>query len=77
MAVTWWSEQVRDEMQKVIELGVNSFKTFMAYKDVFMIDDAEMLECYRHTGQIGGIAMVHAENGKRTIMKTFQPSKSS
>ena len=45
------------------EFGINSFKTFMAYKDVFMIDDAEMLECYRHCQQIGAIAMVHAENG--------------
>ena len=28
-----------------------------------MIDDAEMLECYRHCANIGAIAMVHAENG--------------
>ena len=43
-------------MTKVVEeLGIPSFKTFMAYKDVFMIDDAEMLECYRHCANIGAI----------------------
>ena len=45
------------------EYGVNSFKTFMAYKDVFMLEDDEMLECYRHAAGIGALAMVHAENG--------------
>ena len=33
MAITWWSEQVKEEMTKVVnELGIPSFKTFMAYK---------------------------------------------
>ena len=36
MAVTWWSDQVRDEMTKIAnDFGVPSFKTFMAYKDWF------------------------------------------
>lgn len=30
-----------------------------------MIDDAEMMECYRHCANIGAIAMVHAENGMK------------
>ena len=43
MAITWWSEQVRDEMTIIArDYGINSFKTFMAYKDVFMIDDSEI-----------------------------------
>ena len=68
MAITWWSEQVRDEMTIIArDYGINSFKTFMAYKDVFMIDDSEMLECYRHCASIGGLAMVHAENGKLSL----------
>ncbi|CAG5078213.1 Oidioi.mRNA.OKI2018_I69.PAR.g8931.t1.cds [Oikopleura dioica] len=64
MAITWWSEQVREEMTEIINnYGINSFKTFMAYKDVFMLEDDEMLECYRHAAGIGALAMVHAENG--------------
>lgn len=41
--VTWWSEQVKQEMKLLTEeKGVNSFKMFMAYKDVIMIDDASV-----------------------------------
>eukprot|EP00795_Rhopilema_esculentum_P013134 gene13134-3926_t len=42
VAVTWWSESVRKEMQILTsDKGVNSFKAFMAYKDVFQLDDGE------------------------------------
>ena len=38
--VTWWGEQVKQEMKLLTEeKGVNSFKMFMAYKGVIMIDD--------------------------------------
>ena len=64
MGITWWSDQVREEMTRITqEFGIPSFKTFMAYKDVFMLEDDEMLECYRHCAAIGAQAMVHAENG--------------
>lgn len=43
VAVTWWSEQVREEMEVLVrEKGVNSFKMFLAYKDVFMLRDDEV-----------------------------------
>jgi dihydropyrimidinase len=33
VAVTWWSDQVAQEMETLTkEHGINSFKTFMAYK---------------------------------------------
>jgi dihydropyrimidinase len=32
VAVTWWSEQVSEEMKKCAEMGTNSFKHFLAYK---------------------------------------------
>ena len=32
MAITGWNEQIFNEMPKVLEMGVNSFKHFMAYK---------------------------------------------
>ena len=44
MGVTWWSEQVREEMEVLTkEKGVNSFKMFLAYKDVFMLRDDEVI----------------------------------
>ena len=32
MAVTWWGEQVWNDMPKVIDQGITTFKHFMAYK---------------------------------------------
>ena len=43
--------------------GINSFKVFQAYKDVFMLDDGEMLEVLKKSKELGAIAQVHAENG--------------
>lgn len=66
MAITYWNENVKREMQQVCseEMGINSFKMFMAYKDVLMLPDADMMEVMKHSRQIGGLAMVHAENGE-------------
>lgn len=45
------------------KMGINSFKVFMAYKDVFMLRDNEIIECFKEVKQVGGIGQVHAENG--------------
>merc|ERR1712012_31664 len=65
MAVTWGGPEVKAEMAKVVspEIGINSFKVFMAYKDVFMLKDGEIIECFKRTREVGAIAQVHAENG--------------
>ncbi|MDC3076180.1 dihydropyrimidinase, partial [Paracoccaceae bacterium] len=63
MAVTGWSEQIFDDMPKVVEMGVNSFKHFMAYKGALMIEDDEMFASFKRCAAIGALPMVHAENG--------------
>ncbi|XP_024917688.1 dihydropyrimidinase isoform X2 [Cynoglossus semilaevis] len=64
VAVTWWSDEVKKEMQTLAKTkGVNSFKMFMAYKDVFMLHDAELYAAFSQCKEIGAIAQVHAENG--------------
>src|SRR6476620_1549330 len=47
---------VRDE-------GITSFKLFMAYPGVFMVDDATIFRALRRTGDNGGFICMHAENG--------------
>ncbi|CAI5662828.1 unnamed protein product [Oreochromis niloticus] len=64
VAVTWWSDKVKKEMETLArEKGVNSFKMFMAYKDVFMLQDSELYAAFAQCKEVGAIAQVHAENG--------------
>ncbi|WP_322893068.1 MULTISPECIES: dihydropyrimidinase [unclassified Yoonia] len=64
MAVTWWGEQVFDEMESVVrDRGINTFKHFMAYKGALMVNDDEMYASFSRLASLGAIAMVHAENG--------------
>jgi dihydropyrimidinase len=63
MAVTWWSEQVFDEMPEVVKRGITSFKHFLAYKGALMVNDEELFASFRRLSELGGVAMVHAENG--------------
>lgn len=44
--------------------GVNSFKMFMAYKDVYMVKDEELYEAFSCCKELGAVAQVHAENGE-------------
>ena len=64
MAVTWWGEQVFNDMKTVIEdRGINTFKHFLAYKGALMVNDDELFSSFNRLSELGGIAMVHAENG--------------
>jgi dihydropyrimidinase len=64
MAVTWWGEQVFDEMKTVVEeKGINTFKHFMAYKGALMVEDDEMYASFQRCAALGALPLVHAENG--------------
>jgi len=47
----------------LLVVGVNSFKMFLAYKDVFMLDDSDLYTVFKKCKELGALAMVHAENG--------------
>ncbi len=64
MAVTWWGEQVFNDMQSIVQdKGINTFKHFLAYKGALMVNDDELFASFNRLAELGGIAMVHAENG--------------
>ncbi|MFN4158709.1 MAG: dihydropyrimidinase [Gemmobacter sp.] len=63
MAVTWWGEAMFDGMAEAVAAGVTSFKHFLAYKGALMVNDDELFQSFQRVGDLGGLAMVHAENG--------------
>ncbi|KAB7494975.1 Dihydropyrimidinase, partial [Armadillidium nasatum] len=64
VGVTWWNNKVPQEMAQLTrEHGVNSFKMFLAYKDLWQLNDEELLEAFKACKEIGALAQVHAENG--------------
>ncbi|WP_037076693.1 dihydropyrimidinase [Neorhizobium vignae] len=64
MSVTWWGEQVFNEMKAVVSHhGINTFKHFMAYKGALMVNDDEMFASFQRCAELGALPLVHAENG--------------
>jgi dihydropyrimidinase len=63
MIITELSDQVEQEMDALVGQGVTSFKLFMAYPGVFMLDDATIFRALLRTGKNGGTICMHAENG--------------
>ena len=63
MAITGWNEDIFNGMKDAVDMGVNSFKHFMAYKGALMIEDDEMFASFKRCKDIGALPMVHAENG--------------
>ena len=63
MAITWWGEQVFNEMAEVVDRGITSFKHFMAYKGALMVNDDEMFSSFSRCAALGALPLVHAENG--------------
>ena len=63
MAITWWGQKVWEDMEASVKAGMTSFKHFMAYKGALMVNDDEMYQSFKRVGDLGGLAMVHAENG--------------
>jgi dihydropyrimidinase len=57
------NDQVLAEMDELVGEGVTSFKLFMAYPGVFMLDDASIFRAMRQAGDSGALIMMHAENG--------------
>ena len=51
------------EMNDLIHEGVTSFKLFMAYPGVFMLDDGSIFKALQTTSKNGGLVCMHAENG--------------
>ncbi|QNI32874.1 dihydropyrimidinase [Alloacidobacterium dinghuense] len=51
------------EMEEMVAEGVSSFKLFMAYPGVLMIDDGLMFKVMQKAAKLNALCCIHAENG--------------
>src|SRR6059058_3868897 len=52
-----------DDLAKLPDEGVTSYKLFMAYKGAVMVDDETLFKTMQTASETGALVMVHAENG--------------
>jgi dihydropyrimidinase len=63
MIMREYNDSLGREMADMVREGVTSFKLFMAYPGVFMLDDASIFRAMQRSGEIGATICMHAENG--------------
>src|SRR3954447_20010188 len=63
MAITNANDATIDDMASMVDAGVSSFKLFMAYKGALMTRDDALTATMERARDLGGLVMVHAENG--------------
>ena len=61
--ITELADAQLEEMNALVREGVTSFKLFMAYPGVFMLDDGSIFKALQRTAKNGGLVCMHAENG--------------
>lgn len=70
IAVSDPTDETIAEIPTVSSEGVTSLKVFLAYKDVFQVDDTAFLRILETAGKAGMLTMVHAENGDAIALAT-------
>ena len=64
LAVTDLNPETENEIPKLIEDGITSFKCFMAYKGSLRIDDGQIFRLMMIVKNLGGIVTAHCENAE-------------
>lgn len=63
MIITDLPDERISEMDDMVAEGVTSFKLFLAYPNVLMVDDATIFKALKQTSKNGALVCMHAENG--------------
>ncbi|MGA2762907.1 MAG: dihydropyrimidinase [Spirochaetia bacterium] len=63
MIITDLGKAGLEDMDDMVREGVASFKLFMAYPNVLMVDDATIFKALSQTSKNGALICMHAENG--------------
>ena len=56
-------EETLREMEEMVKFGISSFKLFMAYPNVLMINDELMFRVMQKAAELNALCCIHAENG--------------
>ncbi|MEX2139399.1 MAG: dihydropyrimidinase [Pirellulales bacterium] len=62
MGVTRFDEDTASQLREIVNAGIASFKVFLAYKDAFALDDAELFQTLSLAKELGVIVTAHCEN---------------
>jgi dihydropyrimidinase len=63
MIITDMDDRRVDELDELVARGVPTFKMFTAYPDRLYVDDRTIFRVMQRTAQLGGMVLMHAENG--------------
>src|SRR6266705_2375407 len=63
ITITDLASAPEEAMDEMVATGVTTFKLLMAYPGTFMVDDETIYRVLRRSARLGGLVMVHAENG--------------
>jgi len=64
MSVTKFVKETESQLQQIVADGTASFKIFLAYKNFFGVDDAEMYQTLELARRFGVIVTAHCENAE-------------
>src|SRR3954465_8587532 len=64
MAIPKFEKDDKAGRKRLYDAGVTTFKIFLAYPNVLMIDQPTVYRMMKAAGELGGLTLVHAENGE-------------
>ncbi len=64
MSVTKFCDETEGQLREIVADGISSFKIFLAYKNFFGVDDAEMYQTMTLAKKLGVIVTAHCENAE-------------
>jgi dihydropyrimidinase len=62
MGVSRYDKKTADQLKKIVEDGISSFKVFLAYKGFFGVTDDELYNVLKLAKSLGVITTAHCEN---------------
>jgi dihydropyrimidinase len=64
MSVTKYEDGTEEQLREIVRDGIASFKIFLAYKNFFGVEDAEMYQTLKLAKKLGVIVTAHCENAE-------------